>query len=187
MVLAYVGIAVLGGGSDEQAESAAAGSATDQPLSTGTRDRADGADPAGAGGTAGSTTARAASGSTADESRTASTPRPSPTTWAQEVAAAGPNDNIRLTPVASDWTAENIVIGKDMAGKFLGRVTVRYAGPGTAHGKFAVTLLKDGKEITTLTGELVEVRSGTYQVMLSTPASWVEGPWTTEFTVLSTA
>lgn len=58
---------------------------------------------------------------------------------------------------------------------------------GTARGTFAVKLLKDGKEITTLTGELVEVRSGTYQVMLSTPASWAEGPWTTQFAVVSTS
>ena len=114
------------------------------------------------------------------------TPRPRPTTWQQEVLAAGPDEPIRLTPEASDWVAQSIVIGRDSAGKFLGRVTVRYTGPGSAEGTFAVSLVKDGTEITTLSGRLSEVRSGTYQVMVGSAASWIEGPWTTQFRVIST-
>lgn len=185
MLLTFVAITVFGGGSDSPAEAVAADAVTDQPLATDSGDRDNGAagdrtDDRRPSSSTGST------GSTPGATKDGSTPRTAPTTWAQEVAAAGPNESIRLTPQDSDWTAENIVIGKDLAGKFLGRATVRYSGPGSARGTFAVTVLKDGKELTTLTGELVEVRSGVYQVMLSTAASWVDGPWTTEFKVLST-
>lgn len=112
---------------------------------------------------------------------------PTPTSWSQEVLAAEPGDEIRSAPQASDWTAENIVVGKDADGQFLGRVTVRYAGPGSARATFALAVLKQGEEIAVLTGELIEARAGVYQVLVHSPAGFVEGPWETRFQVLSTA
>ena len=112
---------------------------------------------------------------------------PTPLPWQQEVIAH-PEAPVQLNPLASDWSVEQLVIGKDMAGKFLGRVNVRYSGPGSAFGKFEVVLLRDGHEITRLVGEIAgEVRAGTYPVILSSDASYVDGPWTTQFRVVSTS
>jgi hypothetical protein len=115
------------------------------------------------------------------------TPVPTPITWQQQVAAH-PDEPIRLNPLASDWTVEQLIIGKDLAGKFIGRVNVRYSGPGSATGAFEVVLLKDGTEIARLVGETAgEVRAGVYPVILSTGASYADGPWTTQFRVVSTS
>lgn len=88
---------------------------------------------------------------------------------------------------AADWTAERIVVGKDTDGRFLGRVTVRYSGPGSAGAKFALVVLKQSEEIAVLTGELIEARAGVYQVLVRSSAGFVDGPWETRFQVLSTA
>jgi hypothetical protein len=111
----------------------------------------------------------------------------SPTSWSEEVLAAEPGDEIRLTPQTADWTAERIVVGKDTDGRFLGRVTVRYSGPGSAGARFALVVLKQGEEIAVLTGELIEARAGVYQVLVRSSAGFVDGPWETRFQVLSTA
>lgn len=135
---------------------------------------------------AGRTTGPAASEAPAGISTAGARPQV-PMTWQQQVALA-PDRPIRLDPVAADWSAETIVVGTDLEQKkFLGRVVVRYTGPGSASGAFAVTVLKGGKVVTTLNGLIDDVRSGTYSVLLRSDATYTEGPFTTRFRVTSTA
>ncbi|HVE25960.1 MAG TPA: hypothetical protein VNC22_11160 [Sporichthya sp.] len=190
LAVAIVVGTTMGGGADDTPEVAAA-SATDQPPSGGTPSTP--AFDLAPRDVTNVTTEAAATGSpgtpppAATTSGPPATPAPTPMTWQQQVATQ-PDAPLRLNPLASDWTVEQLVIGKDVAGKFLGRVAIRYSGPGSASGTFAIVLVKDGREIARLVGQTAgDVRAGLYPVILATDASYVDGPWTTQFRVTSTA
>lgn len=179
-------------GSADDAPDVAAGRRTDQAPSGGTTSKP-AFDPAPRDVTDVTAEAAATPATTGTPSPAATTsgppptPAPTPMTWQQQVATHT-DAPARLNPLASDWTVEQLVIGKDVAGKFLGRATIRYSGPGSATGTFEIILVKDGREITRLAGQTAgEVRAGVYPVILGTDASYIDGPWTSQFRVISTA
>lgn len=190
LVVAIILGTTRGGGSDDPTDLAAG--ASDQPIGGGSTPAVD-ADTTPrditnltTDGTTGKTIATT-NGSTPGRSNSGAKPQPTPLTWQQQVAT-NPSAVPRLNPLASDWNVEKLIIAKDLAGKFLGRIDVRYSGPGSAIGKFEIAIVKDGKVITTLVGQVEgEVRSGVYPVILQSSAPYVDGPWTTQFRVVATS